>query len=359
MAESLFTTQTPGLPDQHDGAPSIATATTLVFAADGAVTHLRFYQNATPGGTETLTLWQITGDPSGGTHILLATVVVASAGTTPGAFNELEILDGSSDPAPVSVTAATLYRVSRFNDVGNYVATADFFDSGLTNANITGPAAGSNPIGSGTIAQGTFESPATGSTYPDGASGNHASFFVDVVFQPGGIVTADLAGALPALTGALVAEVDEPGTLAGVLPALTGSLAAIVDEPATLTAALPALVGALTATQLEPGTLAGILPALTGQLVSEVDEPGTLAGVLPALTGALAAEVDLPGVLAGVLPALTGHLTGVVVPRAAISAQLAPLVGHLVGVVNAVNAPLPLLGGTVLVRGLSGTAEVV
>lgn len=193
MSESLFTTQTPTLGNQNDGTPSIATAISLKFTAGGTVSGIRFWATSGAGADNQdyrVELWRLDHSTpnSGGTRI--ARAWVHSTSLTPGGWNVVAF-DGATvggNPAnsnPVAVTGNTeLYRaVVDSGTTGRYVATAAFFNVGLGNGqHIYAPADGEDAIGTGTVSQGTFLSPTTGSM--PSATFNHTNYFVDVVFTP-------------------------------------------------------------------------------------------------------------------------------------------------------------------------------
>lgn len=290
MAESLFTTQVPGsgfgnLSDLGADGTGGTTATTMQFAVDGFVTHIRFYATTTVSGTYTAELWQCTGtdDPAGsGTGTLLAsTAAVASGSITPGAWNTIAFA------SPVAVSAANLYRPALHNTNGNYVAVgAGFFNSSaLVNGNITGIRSGTNPTppNLGTIRNGNFRTDTAAGVYPRD-SFNQNSYLVDVVFDTNATVSLDgsdaatssdtaalrvrvrLDGASAAsssdtgavrarayLAGSSAAQSDETA-VARVRVRLAGSSAAVSDDSASLRGASPAGIPIVTGTRGFPIT---------------------------------------------------------------------------------------------------------
>jgi hypothetical protein len=179
MSESLFTSQTPVVADASDGAPGITMGTSLIFADDGEITHVRFYATATVSGTYTALVYEVTGNDegAGGTGTLLASKV-AGVAPTPGAWNTIEL------DTPVPVVTTELYRVAVHNTAGRYVATNSLFASPIVNGNITGPQNGADPVGLGSMAQGTFTIDAAPS-YPRQV-GTAAAYFIDVVYAAEG-----------------------------------------------------------------------------------------------------------------------------------------------------------------------------
>lgn len=179
---SLFTTQTPTGTNNSDGTPGITTATTLRFAVAGYITDIRFYATTTVSGTYTGGLWQVTSndDPGPPAGTLLASKVRGTAPTA-GTWNTITL------DTPIAVATNTLYRAGVHSSAGRYVNTAGTFSADVVNGDITGDATGDDPVGLGTLRQGTFNINASMS-YPN-TSGGGASYFADVVFVtslPGG-----------------------------------------------------------------------------------------------------------------------------------------------------------------------------
>lgn len=185
MPQTLYTNQTPALPDLDDGAPGIGTATTVQFAANGVVTGIQFYATTTVSGTYVIELWEVTGnDDTPGNGSILASKTL-SAPPTAGQFNEV------SFTTPVDVVTDTLYRCVLWSGAGRYVATSGFYTTDpLTNGDITAYATGTdpNPPGFGSMRQGTFVINAAAGNYPSG-NGNGTSYFVGPVFTLASVVS--------------------------------------------------------------------------------------------------------------------------------------------------------------------------
>lgn len=173
---TLFTGQTPTGADNSDGAPGITTATSIRFAQAGSVPAIRFYATSTVSGTYAVALWKVDSSDPGGTGTLLASKTL-SGPPIGGSWNSITL------DTPVSVLADNnLYRAAVFSGAGRYVSTSGFFSSGpLTNGDLTAPQHNSDPVGLGTMLQGSFAINAA-LTYP--SSGNGTSYFVDVDFTP-------------------------------------------------------------------------------------------------------------------------------------------------------------------------------
>jgi len=200
---SLFTTQTPTLPDVFEGVP-VTVGITLTFSTSGTVTGARVYAPATVGaGTFAAALWQVTTDDSGGSG---AGTLLASAtfgALTPGAWNTVSF--GSS----VSVDTAHAYVIGLRTSEGRYAATGGLFTSAIVNAPITGPqdASAFAPAGFTKLNNGRFTSGLT--NYPTSTFGSNG-YFVDVLFTAaGGSVTLSAPGtATGGGTAALTREVQ-------------------------------------------------------------------------------------------------------------------------------------------------------
>lgn len=242
MPESLFTSQTPTGTNNSDGAPGITTATTEMYAVAGQITHVRFYATTTTGGTYTGAVWQVTsGDPPGG-----GTLLASKASTGPftgGAWNTITL------DTPVDVVPGVLYRIGLHNSDGRYVNTGSFFGSALANGNITAPANGDNPVGIGTLAQGTFGIDAA-LTYPI-VSFNANCYFVDVVFTADGDDPSEGSAAVGLdLTPAAVGAAAHAGVAAlglALAVAATGSAPAVAPAQGVVAITFdlaPAAVGA-------------------------------------------------------------------------------------------------------------------
>jgi hypothetical protein len=179
VSASLWTSQTPALPDINEAQP-VTVALTMTFAVAGTVSGIRFYGPATVGGgTYQGVLYQITAadgpsSPGTGAGTLLGSGTFGAL--TPGAWNTVAI-------TPVAVTPGVAYRVGVRTSEGRYAATGGFFNaSGLTNGNITAPQTGADPVGIGQLFNGAFiESIAS---YPSKTFNGNA-YFVDVAFDAG------------------------------------------------------------------------------------------------------------------------------------------------------------------------------
>lgn len=249
---SLFTVQTPALPNQSDGTPGISTATTMQFAVAGSVTGIRFYATSTVGGTYTAELWLCTGADDvtpGGT--LLKTASVGSGSITPGTWNDIPFASSQA------ISTTQLYRCVIHNTDGRYVATSGFFfAAGLTNGDITAYQSGTdpNPPGLGGMRNGSFTINAAAGNYPSSSS-NSTCYFVDVLFTADSTIDGTAAAPLGALSGAATGEVDVPGTAAGAL----GGLGATASGSVAVSGSAAASLGSLTARAVEEEPIIDVL----------------------------------------------------------------------------------------------------
>jgi Domain of unknown function (DUF4082) len=245
VVASLFTSQTPVGTNNSDGAPGITVATTVRFAQAGWVTAVRFYATTTVSGTYTGGLWQVTAndDPGPGAGTLLASKVL-SGSPTAGAWN-LIVLD-----TPVAVTTGVLYRVGVHSSDGRYVNTASFFTADVVNGDITADATGDDPVGLGTLRQGTFTINAALS-YPL-QTFNASAYFADVDFVltlPGsGVVEPQVVTTSTTVSLARVVLLRTPAPL----------VVAATPRPLVVTAARP---GAVRPAVLLRTGVAGTVPA--------------------------------------------------------------------------------------------------
>lgn len=325
--ESLFTTQTPTNGNEDEGV-AVNTSTTLFFAVAGNVTHGRFFAPTTvAGATFTAQLYQVTSDddPSDtGTGTLLASEEYV--GVVGGAWNTVAF------DTPVAVVVDTLYRIQVHASNGRFVFTANFFSAaGLTNGNISAPQSGTDPVGLGTVRNGTYKDGAT--AYANTVSGA-PSFFVDVVFTEAaegvtGIlvatlpaITGDLDGVatatgdanitLPAVAGAFTGVATVDGDVNLVLPAVTSDLDGTVTAAGVINSTLTSVVGAFTGTLGVAGGVNVTLPPIIGELDGVISSDGVVGVTLPAATLDLDGVTSLGGVLAVALPTAASELNGTV-----------------------------------------------
>lgn len=276
--EQLYTTETPD-PANVDladlGAPGGSTSTTMVFAVDGSVLGIRFFAPVTVanGTVFTAELYECTGTDgvSGGTGTgtLLASKAVTQTGgapITPAAWNVITF------NTPVAVTGLTkAYRHTIHNNASRYVAIAGYFVTSHTNGNVTGIQSGTNPVGIGSLRNGTFKSSTGAGAYPNEFF-NTPSYLIDTQFQAGSTSNdGTFSGNLPALTGAFSVDLPTNVTFSGNLPALTGAFSGDIRNDGNFASLLPALIGSFTSDEVMTAVLSGSLPALTGAFTSDAD----------------------------------------------------------------------------------------
>lgn len=165
--ESLFTSQTPGIPNVFEASP-VTVANAFRSLVDGTIKGFRIYAPGTVGaGTYAGVLWQITGAGTG-TELGAATFGALSPGWN-------EVLLGS----PIAITAGVPYKVGQRTSEGRYAATGGFWSSQLTSGNLIGIQDGAT-VGGIVVANGSFTAGLTayaGSTF--GSNG----YFIDVIFE--------------------------------------------------------------------------------------------------------------------------------------------------------------------------------
>jgi hypothetical protein len=152
------------VPETLDGGPDSPVELGAKFTSDmsGYITGARFYKASTNRGTHVANLW--TG---AGTRLATATFTAETA----SGWQQV------SFPAPVPITANTVYVISYHTDVGHYSSTSGYF-SGRSAENpplrmLASGMAGSN---------GVYTYSAT-SAFPTSSFGD-SNYWVDVVFSP-------------------------------------------------------------------------------------------------------------------------------------------------------------------------------
>lgn len=175
---NLFTTQIPevGFEDLHENSP-MTLATTFFSTEDGFITGGRVFAAVNPdAGTFGMALWRVISPDSGGSSGLeLASATFPSL--IGGQWNSIDFDD------PVAIEADTMHRIAFTSSLGSYVAIRNFFTSaGLTNAPLSAPQTGTNPLGAGSFGNGAFVTNATG--YPNQTFGG-GCYLVDPTFTTG------------------------------------------------------------------------------------------------------------------------------------------------------------------------------
>lgn len=215
MAESLFTSQTPGLLDVNEAAPT-SVAIGLTFASAGNVTDARVYGPATIGvGTYAADLYQVTG--SGGTGTLLGSVTFGAL--SPGVWTT------ATFSSAIAVTTGVAYKIVLRTSAGRYTATGGLFaGSSIVSGNITAWQDGTNPVGIGALANGTFVGDLT--SYPTSTFGSNG-YFIDVVFTAGAASASPTGLAVPITFGTPTVALNRTAAPTGLsVPITFGSAAA-------------------------------------------------------------------------------------------------------------------------------------
>lgn len=226
MPQSLYTSQTPSLTNENDGAPGYNLGTGMLFTEAGQVTHLRFFATTSVGGTYEVGFYETTGHDDGTPAGTLLASKVLAAPPTPGAWNEVAL------DTPVIITPNTvLYRPVLRTSQGRYVASSGQFSSaGITNGSIQAYQSGTNPLGVGTMRNGSLNVAGGSLSYPGLGAPGQAGYYVDVVFVPDseGGDPVDIDGSLTApaagLSGSLTLTDRVSGALAAPVATLTSSL---------------------------------------------------------------------------------------------------------------------------------------
>lgn len=213
MTETFFAdTETPNGLTFDDTTP-IVTGTYFKFAVDGLVTHARWFASSSVNGTPKWALYRV--DDS---H-LMGEIDLTSY--TQGAWNTVPL------GAPIPVVADTRY-VAAYWSPNYYVATNHYFDDPITRGNLLTQAGA-----------GQYKQPSTDIDIPT-SQFSGTSYFIDLVFEPGGAPPADAEGSaafLLDLAGATAGGRESAGTAPVVIdlaPAATGARASAGLAPLVL-----------------------------------------------------------------------------------------------------------------------------
>lgn len=299
VTQSLFSNQTPTEVSSSDNA-AVELGTVWTPGVDGTVTGVRFYKGTGNGGTHTGSLWSMSGQR-------LATVTFA--GETPTGWQT------ASFSSPVQVTADTSYIVSYFAPQGHYSDTPGFFNSTLTNGDLSAPS-GQN------------------GRYLYGAAGgfplytfNSTSYFVDVVFAaPTPVMAVTSQTPAPGATGVSTATkpsitFSAPLTTGWAMSVKAGATsvagsASLSTDGRTLTftptAALP------TTTSLTV-TVTGISSTTAGALADQTwsfqtgSAATALVSMFPTQTPVTPSDSDTTGIELGTAftPSVAGSVTAI------------------------------------------------
>jgi hypothetical protein len=155
-AQTLFGDAVPQVASENDSSP-VELGTAFSPTRNGVITALRFHKGVGNGGTHVGSLWSSTG-----TRLAQVTFT----GETPSGWQRAPL------STPVAVTAGQTYVVSYLAPQGHYSSTSHFFDTALTNGQLTAPAGNNGRYVYG--AAGGFPTSSWAST----------SYFADVEFVP-------------------------------------------------------------------------------------------------------------------------------------------------------------------------------
>lgn len=224
MARAIFTSQTPGFPNESDGAPGLTLGTVFRTSSTVDANGIWWYFPATAPSAQVLArLW----DEDSQTLVASASF---SASPTVGTWNM------ATFASPVSLSADNNY-VAAIWTPDRYVATANLFGSAITNGTFTAPA--DDPGG---IRNGRFNSGAS-PAYPANTFGANG-YLVDIdittstTYQLAAALAVDVdlaANAAPVrpLSSALAVDVDLAANAVSLRP-LAAALAVDVDLSARL-----------------------------------------------------------------------------------------------------------------------------
>ena len=124
VPQSLFSDQVPATTATND-ASAVEVGTVLTPAKDGKITAIRFYKGIGNGGTHVGHIWSSSGQQ-------LASVTFTNE--TPTGWQSAKLSQ------PLTVTAGTSYLVSYLAPQGHYASTSGFFNTALTNGDLSAPA---------------------------------------------------------------------------------------------------------------------------------------------------------------------------------------------------------------------------
>ena len=179
--QTLFGDAVPQVASENDSAP-VELGTAFSPSRDGVINALRFHKGAGNGGTHVGSLWSSTG-----TRLAQVTFT----GETPTGWQRAAL------SSPVRVTAGQTYVVSYLAPQGHYSSTSHFFDTALTNGQLTAPAGNNGRYLYG--AAGGFPTNSWAST----------NYFVDIEYVPDA-PTITVTGQTPAPGASGVAPGAKP-----------------------------------------------------------------------------------------------------------------------------------------------------
>jgi hypothetical protein len=331
IAETLFTTQTPAVPNDTDG-PGINYELGTVFTSSvsGSVTAIRFWKSANETGTHTGNLWSSTGQ-------LLASVTFTNETASGWQQQTLSI--------PVAISASTQYVVSVNTGNAFYSDTTSGLASQVVNHDLA-TVVGNN---------GLYGSPGA---FPTGTFSN-TNYFRDLVFVPGqaytisGTVSPSGSGTVLTLSGTSTGTATADGsgnyTFAGLLngsytvtPSKSGFTFTPANQPVTINGANATSVN-FTATPIPTysisgtvspsgnGTVLTLSGASTGAATADGSGNYTFAGLLngsytvtPSKSGFTFTPANQPVTINGA-SATSVNFTATPIPTYSISGTVSPI----------------------------------
>jgi hypothetical protein len=169
MSETIFTVQTPSNGDAANGA-AIVTATTVIPAVHGTVTHGRqFLPTSNAGGVEAV-VYRLDSNSAGA---LVARQAYAGGNIIEGAWSQQSL--SAAGNSALRVYAGQHYAAGSYYPGQHIVATSHLFDSGIVNGNLTAPADGTAGYSNGRFHSGGLGFP--------GDSFNSSGYFGDWLFD--------------------------------------------------------------------------------------------------------------------------------------------------------------------------------
>jgi hypothetical protein len=252
VGQSLFTSQTPAVPNADNG-NAIHLGTYIIPAVDGWFTHVRWYFPTTSQATAVKAAIYRTSDS---TKISDATDVEFAAPGTTGAWNEVELA------TPVPVVGGTQYAAVIRTPQFYSATTGGASPWPLTNGDLAATAV--NP--------GRFNDDNATDVQMVATAFNNGCYFVDVVFETElpDEEAEELAGSLTApaatMSGSLAPSAELAGSMSGPAATMSGSM----DSSASLAGSMSGPAATMSGSMDSSATLAGgmVAPAadLSGSL---------------------------------------------------------------------------------------------
>lgn len=182
--ESLFTSQTPALTDADDGGSSLIRGHVMYALVAGTIKGVRWYSSVTaPSDTPVVELYTPTSNSAG---------TPRANKTYAGSHQPSTWLSQQFDEEDWWHVEADELFVPTVTQSVRYVATTNFWTTALTNGNLVGIQAETDPTEVG-FAMGNGKFGGGGPAFPSNDSGAFNNFFVDVIFAADEEEEEDLA----------------------------------------------------------------------------------------------------------------------------------------------------------------------